>query len=148
MKQIMTKNIISCDINSSVSKVSELMKKYNIGFIPVKENNKFVGVITDRDLALIIPNLKSNKDSIRPYITNNIIYIDINDSIDDALNLMSKEKIKRLLVKEKDSIIGILSLSDILNYKSNNQILNTYKSIFELKDNERERLSNIDNIKN
>ena len=148
MKEIISKNIISCDINSSVSDVSKLMKKYNIGFIPIKDNNEYVGIITDRDIALIIPNLKSINDSIKPYITNNIISISINEVIDDALELMSKEKIKRLLVKEKDSIIGVLSISDILNYNCNNKVLDTYKSIFEIKDNTKERLSKIDDIRN
>ena len=148
MKELINKNIISCNIDSSVSEVSKLLKEYNIGFIPIKDNNEYVGVITDRDISLIIPNLKTINDSIKPYITNNIISININSNIDDALDLMSKEKVKRLLAKEKDSIIGVLSISDILNYKCDNKILNTYKSIFGISDQVRERLSQIDDIRN
>ena len=65
----------------------------------------------------------------------NIISIDENDSIINALKLMNKFKIKRLIVTNKKEIVGILSLSDILNYNLDNGILNTIKSIYEIKDN-------------
>ena len=77
-------------------------------------------------------------------LVTNITALKINLDAD----LMSKEKVKRLLVKEKDSIIGVLSISDILNYKCDNKILNTYKSIFGINDQVRERLSQIDDIRN
>ena len=147
MKEIINKNIIYAKSNNSISDVSKLMKKYNIGFIPIKDNEKYIGVITDRDIALSIPTLKSTSDSVEPYITKDIISIDINKTVDDALDLMSKRKVKRLLIKEKDSIIGVLSLSDILNYKNNNKIIDTCKSIFEISDNTRELLSNINDFK-
>ena len=146
MKNIISKKIIYANINDSISKVSNLMKEHNIGFIPIKDNNDYVGVITDRDLALTIPYLKSNDDSIKPYITNNIISIEFNKSLEDALNTMSNNKIKRLLVKEKNSIIGILSLSDILNHTNDLNILNTIKSIFYINDNNKELESNIHDI--
>ena len=57
---------------------------------------------------------------------------------------MSEYKIKRLLVKEKDNTIGVLSLSDILNYTSNENILNTCKSIFYIHDNEKSLIAEID----
>jgi len=144
IKNIMSKKIIFTNLNSSIKDVSKLMKDNNIGFIPIKENDNYIGVITDRDICLSIPNIKSISDSIKSYITNNIVYIDSNSNIDEALNKMSKYKIKRLLVKEKDNTIGVLSLSDILNYANNKNIINTYKSIFYIHDNEKSLIAEID----
>ena len=48
---------------------------------------------------------------------------------------MSKYKVKRLLVKDNNEIVGVLSLSDILNYTSYPSIINTYKTIFYIHDN-------------
>lgn len=143
IKDIMNKNIISGNIDDSISKISELMKNNNIGFIPIKDNDEYVGVITDRDIALIIPYLKSKDDCVKPYISNGIIIIDSSNSFDDALNLMSKEKIKRLLVKENSEIVGVVTLSDILNNYESNNIIETYKSIFYIQDNDSELLSDV-----
>lgn len=144
IKDIMSKKIIFSNIDSSIKDVSNLMKKNNIGFIPVKDNNKYVGVITDRDICLSIPTLKSINDSIKSYISNNIVSIEVNDTIRNALKLMGKYKVKRLLVKEKDNTVGVLSLSDILNYTNSNNLIDTYKNIFYIKDNRKEFTSEVD----
>ena len=120
------------------------MKQNNIGFIPIKDKNKYVGVITDRDICLAIPTIDNVNDSIKSYITNNIIYVDADSDIDSALSIMGSNKVKRLLVKDKDKIIGILSLSDILNYTNNNNIINTYKTIFYIHNNDNGTIAEID----
>lgn len=146
LRDIISKKIIFSNKDSSIKDVSSLMKKNNIGFIPIKENGKYVGVITDRDICLSIPTLKSINDSIKSYISSNIVCIDINDDIETALKLMGKYKIKRLLVKEKDNTIGVLSLSDILNYTSDNNLIDTYKSIFYIHDNKNKFTPKVDDF--
>lgn len=144
INEIMSKKIIFGNINDSIKDISNLMKNNNIGFIPIKNENKYVGVITDRDICLSIPTINSVNESVKSYITNNIVYIDIDSSIDDALNEMSKFKVKRLLVKENDNVIGILSLSDILNYTNNKNILGSIKTIFYIHDNNQSSIAEID----
>lgn len=132
IKDIMSKNIISCKLDSTIYDVAKLMKKYNIGFIPIIDNG-LKGVITDRDIVI---KCIYNKDiNIKSYINNNVISIDEDKDINNALKIMSKYKIKRLIVTKEKEIVGILSLSDILNYNNSNEIINTIKSIYELKDN-------------
>ena len=142
IKNIYSKNIIYGNTKDSIIEISLLMKKNNIGFIPLKENDNYVGVITDRDICISLPNIKSLNDSVKDYMSQNIISIDISKSIDEALNLMKKYKIKRLLVKEKDNIKGILSLSDILN--NTIDILNTYKTIFNIYDSKENICATVD----
>lgn len=144
IRDIMTYKIVSGDINNSFKDISLLMKENNIGFIPIKDDDKYVGVITDRDICLALPSINNVNDSIKSYITNNIIYIDANSDIDNALKTMSSNKVKRLLVKDKNKIIGILSLSDILNYTNNKNIINTYKTIFYIHDNNHSTIAEID----
>lgn len=135
INKIITKKIIYGNINDSIKEVSKKMKENNIGFIPIKDNNNYVGVITDRDICLSLSAVNSINDPVKSYMTNNIIYIESNSTINDALNIMKKNKIKRLLVKEKDNIIGILSISDILNYCSCDILIHTIKHIFSLHNN-------------
>lgn len=116
VKDIMSKNLIICSSDINVINISNIMKKYNIGFIPIKKNKKIIGVITDRDIVInIISNKVNNDSSIENYVNNNIIHIGENSSIDKCLNIMKKNKVKRLIVVNKEKIVGVISLSDILN---------------------------------
>ena len=115
IKEIMSKKIISGDIDSSFKDISKLMKENNIGFIPIKDKENFIGVITDRDICIALPEIENLNTSIKDYITNNIIYIDVSASFKEALEQMKKNKIKRLLVKENDKI-DMYYCEDYYNY--------------------------------
>ena len=140
IKEIMSKNIISCKSNSTIYEIANLMKKHNIGFIQIIEKS-LKGVITDRDI--VVKCLSNNDTFILPYINTNIITIEENKNIEEALNLMSKNKIKRLIITKEKEIVGILSLSDIIN-NTNINTLNTIKNIFELKNNQLNKNPKID----
>ena len=144
IRDIMTYKIISGKKDDSIKEISLLMKENNLGFIPIKDKDDYIGVITDRDICLAIPSINNINDSVKSYITNKLIYIDVNSDIDNALKIMGDNKVKRLLVKEKDNIIGILSLSDILNYTNNKNIINTYKTIFYIHDNGKDLTLEVD----
>lgn len=116
VKDIMSKNLIICSNDINVINISSIMKKYNIGFIPIEKNKKIIGVITDRDIVInIISNKVNNNSSIESYVNSNIIHIEENSSIDKCLNIMKENKVKRLIVVNKEKIVGVISLSDILN---------------------------------
>lgn len=116
VKDIMSKNLIICSSDINVINISNIMKKYNIGFIPIEKNKKIIGVITDRDIVInIISNKVNNNSSIESYVNSNIIHIEENSSIDECLNIMKENKVKRLIIVNKKKIVGVISLSDILN---------------------------------
>lgn len=137
INDIMSKKIIVGNTTNTLSEIAELMKKYDIGFIPIVDKNKLVGVITDRDIVInAISNNCSFNDLIDKYVVKNIISIEQNKSIDDALNLMALKKVKRLIVTDNNKISGILTLSDILGKYDNKIILDTFKQIFEINRND------------
>ena len=131
----MSRNLIIMDDNTSISEVARIMKEKDIGFIPISNDNKIIGVITDRD---IVVNAISNKCSldtpVKEYATKNVISVNIDDNVSKILNVMRKNKVKRVLVNDEHKLVGIVSFSDILN---NNEfdILNTMKEIWSIKRN-------------
>lgn len=127
MKNVISKNVIVVDVNNSIYEVANIMKQYDIGFVPVSKDNKIIGVLTDRDIVVKI--LANKDDKIESYLSSPIS-IDIDKNLEDALELMRKHKIKRLLVKENEKLVGIISLSDILNTNANT--IETIKEIFEI----------------
>lgn len=137
INDIMSKKIIVGNTTNTLSEIAELMKKYDIGFIPIVDKNKLVGVITDRDIVInAISNNCSFNDLIDKYVVKNIISIEQNKSIDNALNLMALKKVKRLIVTDNNKISGILTLSDILGKYDNKILLDTFKQIFEINRND------------
>lgn len=134
-QDIMSRNLIIMNDNTSISEVARIMKEKDIGFIPISNDNKIIGVITDRD---IVVNAISNKCSldtpVKEYATKNVISVNIDDNVSKILNVMRKNKVKRVLVNDEHKLVGIVSFSDILN---NNEfdILNTMKEIWSIKRN-------------
>lgn len=137
IKEIVNKNMIVGNVNNSITEVANIMKVHNIGFLPISKDKKIIGVITDRDIVInCISNNVDNNEKIENYINRNVSYIDWNREIKDALDIMAKEKIKRILISDNMKLIGILSLSDIINLDEK-KVLETIKTIWRLKDNNR-----------
>ena len=141
IKDIMTKNMITCNFDSSIVEVAKKMKKYDIGFIPIVKDKKIVGTITDRDI--VINNIYNNDNKITIY-SENIISIDQNDSLENALEIMRKNKIKRLLVTNKQIITGIISLCDIVNKVNNDIFVNTFSTIYSIDRNKEDLFLEVD----
>lgn len=141
IEKIMSKNLIVLN-DSSLEDIAKAMKRYDVGMVIIKENNKIKGIITDRD---IVTKILANKDNkIKEYLTTNLVSIDINSDMNEAIDLMKKHKIKRLLVKKDNKLVGVLSLSDLLNTVDNSILIETYKTIFSINRNTDKYLTDID----
>lgn len=133
LNNIITRNIIVGRINDDIVKISNIMKENDIGFVPICDDERIVGVITDRD---IVVNIVSNNDidgDITNYMTKDIISVNININVEDALKVMRKNKVKRVIVEDDKKVVGILSISDIINSNCcNNSILDSVKDIWRI----------------
>ena len=97
INEIMSKNIIYASDDNTIEEVASLMKTYDIGFLPVKDKDNYIGVITDRDLI------------IRAISNDTLIKDKIKCDINEALELMSEYQIRRLMIKHENKYVGILS---------------------------------------
>lgn len=142
-KDIMTTSVIVVDKEIDIFDIAKIMKENDIGFIPVSDKQKIIGVITDRD---IVVKVLANKDTkIYNYITKDIITCNIDDNIDTILTIMAESKIKRLLVIDDKKMVGIISLSDIINIDCSNQDkLISIQSIWSISKNDQSHDLEID----
>lgn len=107
--------------DTPVSEIAVLMKKEDIGSVPVGENDRLVGMITDRDLALrVLPDGADPKAlKARDVMTKGIVYCRTDQSIEDAIHLMEDKKIRRLpVINDKKRLVGMLSLGDVSHHAS------------------------------
>ncbi|MDD2181555.1 MAG: CBS domain-containing protein [Bacilli bacterium] len=133
LESIMSKDLVIGKHDDNLSDIAKLMREYDIGFIPISKENRIIGVITDRDIVI---NSLSNKETncgIESYMTRNLISLDINETIETAINIMGEQKVKRLLIKDNGYLAGIVSISDIINTDIDAQlIINNLKKMWEI----------------
>lgn len=97
--------------------IAKLMKKHDVGAIPVGENDKLVGMVTDRDIALKAVGKDSGdarQMTARDVMTKGIHCCKDDDDIENAIAHMQRYQIRRLPVIDRDKrMVGMLSLGDI-----------------------------------
>jgi len=116
VKDIMTKAIISVEPGTTVFQVAKMMEQGGIGAVLVKKDGTTSGIITDRDFAIKIATqklpLETSVDKVTSYPLQTI---NSSETILDAADQMSSEKIRKLAVVEDGKIVGIITSTDLVN---------------------------------
>jgi len=118
-EDVMTPNPVCCLPTDSVKRAAELMKRENVGPIPViesEETRKLVGIITDRDLALKVIAEGCDPDStqVESVMTRKVTSCRADDPLQKAMDLMSEHQLRRITIVDKSNVIlGIISQADI-----------------------------------
>jgi CBS domain-containing protein len=117
VQEVMTKKCVTVTPQDNIYEIAVKMKDNDTGFIPVVEregSDKLVGVVTDRDLVVRGYAAKhSGSSSVDAVMTTGIRTAKADMSVDQAAELMSEQKIRRLPVTEGDRLIGIVSIGDL-----------------------------------
>lgn len=116
VKEVMSKKPDFVDHSWTLAQAANEMLKRDIGFIPVGENDRLIGVVTDRDIA--IRAVAAGKDPAHTNITEimspKVFYCYDDDDIKKAAKYMSAQQIRRLIVLNHDKrLVGIVSLGDV-----------------------------------
>ena len=90
------------------------MSVHEVGALVVMENDKLVGIISERDYTrkVILKNRSSKSTSVREIMTSKIICVTPENSIEECMLLMAKHRIRHLPVIENDKVAGILTVMD------------------------------------
>lgn len=116
---VMTKDPLCCQPADTAARAAQVMKALDVGPIPVVENaqtKKLIGIVTDRDLALkvVAEELNPLTVKIEDVMTRQPVTVRADDSLDEVVDLMAKNQLRRLPVIDKDgAIIGIIAQADV-----------------------------------
>ena len=116
VNEIMTTEFEKIDSDSSLFEAAQKMKSFNIGFLPVQENDKLIGLLTDRDIVIrgLAEGLNPQRTSVKEIISTDIVYCFEDESVEDAARLMEDNQVRRLIVVDHDQMpVGIVSIGDI-----------------------------------
>lgn len=116
IQDIMTSNSIAY-LNSSdpIERAAQQMKQYNVGSLPVCDQQEVIGIVTDRDIILrsVASGQNTGHKSVKDIMTPNPIVGNPNMDAHEAVRIMSENQIRRLPIVKNNKLVGMVSLGDI-----------------------------------
>jgi CBS domain-containing protein len=116
VREVMSKDVKIASPKDSIEQAARLMAETNCGALPVGENGRLVGVVTDRDITLraVSKRRAPNHCTVREVMSSRIKYVFEDEATHAAAHLMSKLQVRRLMVLNRQKhLVGIVSLSDL-----------------------------------
>jgi len=115
VEDVMTKEVITIDENATTKEAAEIMDKNEISCLIALRKGRAIGIITERDLLkrIIVEAKNPEKTKVKMVMSSPLEVIAVGTNLETALRLMFLKKIKKLPVVNKDSILGLVSLTDI-----------------------------------
>jgi CBS domain-containing protein len=111
----MTEDPSSIDQSASVVEAARLMREQDIGSLPITDGEKLVGMITDRDITtrVVADAADPQMTSVGDVYSGELISIEPDNDLDEALRLMARHQVRRLPVVESGKLVGIVAQADI-----------------------------------
>ncbi len=137
----MVENPLMVDCKADIKKVAKQMVEKNVGAVLVKENDIFIGIFTERDLVRYVSSANAqSSQSIENFITKNPICSQTHEDYHLVYMKMKVHNIRHLPIMNKDKLVGIVSIRDLLRYYQNQ----VESDLFERKD----EIKNLQNLVN
>jgi CBS domain-containing protein len=115
IRELMTRDVTTVHPEETVQWAARAMAELDVGVLPVGENDRLIGMITDRDIAIrCIAEGKGPQTRVRAIMTTEVKYCFADQDIDDVSANMGDLQVRRLPVLDRDKqLVGIVSLADI-----------------------------------
>ena len=116
VKQAMHAGVDWCAPDTRLSEIARIMRDADVGAVPIGENDRLVGMVTDRDI--VCRGLANGRDwssmTARDVMTEGIVYCTEDQSLEDAISMMQEKQIRRMPVIDSNKrMTGMLSLGDL-----------------------------------
>jgi CBS domain-containing protein len=124
VRDAMSANPLSIGTANSVVEAARLMRDRDVGSLPVVEDERLVGVITDRDIAVRVVAESVNPQSITvgDVASRGAITAAPEQDLDEALRLMAHHQVRRLPITEGDRLVGMLAQADLAHEEDRKKV--------------------------
>jgi CBS domain-containing protein len=116
VQQVMTRGVQLIDPDTPIREAACKMRDQDIGALPVGENDRLVGMVTDRDIVLraVAEGQSPDKTSVREVMSKGILYCFEDVEVDEAAKSMADNQVRRLPVLNRDKrLVGVVALADL-----------------------------------
>jgi len=117
VRDIMTAPVVTSGPDDDLSGVAAEMRRHRIGSVVIMENQKIVGILTERDFVRIVEQVGTllKRNLAKHYMAKPVITVQLDTSIANAIKLMRKEHVRHLIVLNKDlEMVGVISSRDLM----------------------------------
>jgi CBS domain-containing protein len=118
LNDIFTRNVITAEPGEPLTAIARKMQEHNVGAVVVVEDQRPVGIVTDRDLALALgARGVSPQARVEEVMTRHVLAIPEDTGIYTATRFLREREVRRLpIVDREDRLVGIVSLDDLLRF--------------------------------
>ncbi len=115
VREAMTEDPRSIGTSASVVEAARLMREQHIGSLPVIEDERLVGMITDRDITtrVVAESAAPETTSVGDVYSRDLISVEPDHDLEEALQLMARHQVRRLPVVENGRLVGLVAQADI-----------------------------------
>jgi CBS domain-containing protein len=116
VREVMTSNPCTIDADKSVAYAAKMMRDEDVGVAPIVEGDRLVGVLTDRDITVrvVAEGRDAEQVKAREIASAELVTLDPEQDLDEALRLMARHQVRRLPVVEEDGrVVGIVAQADV-----------------------------------
>jgi len=119
IRDVMVREVITVDENSSVKEAVDIMNEFQIGSLIVLEKGKAKGIVTERDfLRRLIAEAKDVMNTkVKEIMTTPLVVVEPGTDLEEAVKLMYENRIKKLAVVDANKLVGIVTLTDIARFQ-------------------------------
>ncbi|OCA85569.1 CBS domain-containing protein [Bacillus sp. FJAT-27225] len=113
VRDIMTSNVETCSLLDNMYEVALKMKELNVGAIPIVDQGRLVGMITDRDIVIRGTAEKHpGSTKVEDIMSKELVTVSPDTTTEEASRMMADNQVRRLPVVENGKLVGIVSLGD------------------------------------
>jgi CBS domain-containing protein len=116
VQEIMTHDVEYIDPETPIGRAAQMMRDLDIGFLPVCENDRLVGTVTDRDITIqsVAQGRDPREAPVREIMNPQIFYRYEDDDVGEIARYMQEEEVRRMLILNRDKrLVGVVSIGDI-----------------------------------
>ena len=124
ISEVMTRDVQIASPDDVLQKAAQLMEKNDFGILPIGENDRLVGMLSDRDITIraVARGLAPDQCKVREVMSQDVRYVYEDESVEDVARNMSELQVRRLPVVNRDKrLVGIVSLCDLAIWRSGDQ---------------------------
>ena len=135
VQDAMTSNPCAIDADKPVSYAAKMMKDEDVGLAPIVEGGRLVGTVTDRDIVtrVIAEGRDPNSTSVRDIASTDLVTIDPQQELGEALQLMAQHQVRRLpVVEEGGKLVGVVAQADVAEHAQSSE---TGRMVEEISEN-------------